>query len=179
MNAKTKLIIPFVCGFILFPGFIVVHECGHWLAGLSFGLKTKPHYAGTSYHGTPQQITQNVHWLLAAAGPLVGLALMIVGVFWLWLSRRHNLTSVTAMEWLATSLAFNAGRWLRGFTGLPSNPQPHDEAFVSKALGLPPWLLPYCLALAALGTIIFIIRQHPARERLFPFSAMMLGGIIG
>lgn len=46
LTART--VIPFACGLILFPGFIVAHECGHALAGLGFGLKTELHYALTT-----------------------------------------------------------------------------------------------------------------------------------
>jgi len=177
---NTKTIIPFLCGLILFPGFILVHECGHALAGLGFGLKTKLHYAITTFNGTREQLTPTVDLLIAMAGPMVSVVLMALGCVWLW-KRRRNRWSEPAMvfDWIATSLALNASRWLRGFIGSPSNPQPNDEALISKALGLPSWLLPYCLALMALIVVVAIIRQHAAGQRLLPFSAIILGGIIG
>lgn len=111
---------------------------------------------------------------------MVGVVLMALGLVWLWKRRRdRRLAPATAADWLATSLAMNAGRWLRGLTGPPSNPQPNDEAFISKALGLPPWLLPYCLTLLAIIVGLAIIRQHAPGQRLLPFSAIMLGGVIG
>jgi len=167
-------------GLILFPSFIVAHECGHALAALGFGLKTELHYALTTYHGTREQVTPTVNLLITTAGVMVGVVLMALGFVWLWKRRRDRRSeAATVLDWLATSLALNAGRWLRGFTGAPSNPQPDDEAFISKALGLPSWLLPYCLALMALIVSVAIIRQHAAGQRLLPFSAIMLGGVIG
>jgi hypothetical protein len=177
---NTKTIIPFLSGLILFPSFIVAHECGHALASLGFGLKTKLHYALTTYQGTREQITPTVNLLITTAGVMVAVVLMALGFGWLWKRRRNRRSEpATALDWFATSLALNALRWLRGFTGTPSNPQPDDEALMSKALGLPSWLLPYCLALMALIVSVAIIRQHAAGQRLLPFSAIMLGGCIG
>ena len=176
----AKTLIPFLSGLVLFPAFIVVHECGHALAGLGFGLKTKLHYAVTTFTGSQHQLTPTAHLLITVAGVMVGVVLMVVGLVWLWKRRQDRRSEpATLLDWLATSLAMNAGRWLRGLTGPPSNPQPTDEAFISKAMGLPPWLLPYCLTLMALIIVVAIIRQHPAGQRLLPFSAMMLGGFIG
>jgi hypothetical protein len=87
--------------------------------------------------------------------------------------------AATPGDWLATSLALNAGRWLRGFIGPPAHPQPGDEAFLSQAMGLPQWFLPYSLGLFALIALIAIIRLHPRGNRLVPFSSMLLGGVIG
>jgi LPXTG-motif cell wall-anchored protein len=177
---NTRTIIPFLCGLIILPSFIVAHECGHALAALGFGLKTELHYALTTYHGTREQLTPTVNLLITTAGVLVGVVLMALGFVWLWKRRRDRRSEpATVLDWLATSLALNAGRWLRGFTGTPANPQPDDEAFISKALGLPSWLLPYCLALMALIVSVAIIRQHAPGLRLLPFSAIFLGGVIG
>ena len=167
-------------GLILFPSFILIHECGHFLAGLCFGLETKLHYAITNFKGTQAQLTPKVNLMITLAGPLTDAVLMALGFGWLWILRRHRESSLaTFFDWIATALALHSGRWLRGFTGLPSNPQPNDEAFISKALGLPSWLLPYLLAILAAIVSVAIVRQHAVGQRLVPFSAMMLGGCIG
>ena len=177
-SATTK--VPFFCGLVLFPSFIIAHEFGHALTSLCFGLKTKLHFAETTYTGLQQQLTPTVNLVITAAGVMAGVLLMAVGYVWLWMRRRHRRSEpVTLLDWLATSLAMNAGRWLRGLTGPPSNPQPNDEAFISKALGLPSWLLPYCLTLVALIALVAIVREHPSGQRLLPFSAIMFGGFIG
>lgn len=164
----------------MFPSFVVAHECGHALVSLAFGLKTELHFALTTAHGNREQLTPTVNLLFALGGVMVAVVLMALGYVWLWKRRRNRRSEpATALDWIATSLALNALRWLRGFTGPPSNPQPNDEAFISKALGLPSWLLPYCLTLLALIMAIAIVRQHAAGQQLVPFSALMLGGCIG
>jgi hypothetical protein len=178
LNAKST--VPFLVGLVLFPSFILIHECGHFVAGLSFGLETKLHYAITNFKGTQAQLTPKVNLIITLAGPLTDAVQMVLGFGWLWMLRRHRKTSPASfLDWTATALALHACRWLRGFTGLPANPQPDDEAFISKALGLPSWLLPYCLTLMALIVLVAIIRQHAVGQRLVPFSAIMLGGCIG
>ena len=115
IGEMQKTIIPFFCGLILFHGFIVAHECSHALAGLGFGLKTKLHYAVTTYEGTREQITPTVNLLITTAGVMVGVVLMALGFVWLWKRRRKRRSEpATALDWIATSLACNAGRWLRG-----------------------------------------------------------------
>lgn len=178
MNAKLS--VPFLVGLVLFPGFILIHELGHYVAGWYFGLETSLHYNSTTYTGTAAQLTPHVNLMGTMAGPLVDAVQMIIGVAWLWMLRRHRRTSpATFLDWIATALALHAGRWLRGFAGSPSNPQPEDEAFISQALGLPAWLLPYCLAVMAVVMLTAIVRQHAVGQRLIPFSAIMLGGCIG
>ncbi|MDB6124628.1 MAG: hypothetical protein JWQ71_3621 [Pedosphaera sp.] len=176
----AKQMVPFLFGTATFPVFIFLHECGHYLTGICFGLRMKFHYAEVGFTGAKEKFTPQVDALVASAGPLVGAVFMLVGFLWLRRLRRHRIEAVpTARDWLATSLAMNVGRWLRGFTGSPSQPQPNDEAFVSHAIGLPKWFLPYLLGMFAVVALALIIRLHPPRERLFPFSWMLLGGVAG
>src|SRR6267378_824040 len=100
------------------------------------------------YSAPKEKLTLQANVLVTCAGPLVGAVLVVAGFVLLRTARKHRIEGApTLADWLATSLALNAGRWLRGFTGPPSHPQPADEAFVSQALGLPKWFLPYSLGL--------------------------------
>lgn len=169
-----KLLVPLVFGLFLAPVVIVLHETGHYIAASALGLSPRFGYAAVEF--TPLR-SESLHAILAASGPLVEFVLTLVGLFWLWRlrsERRHFVP--TARDWLATACALAAGRWLRCFTGTPANPLPADEAFLSQAVGLPSWALPYALAPLAAGVIIYVIRLHPEGMRLLPFSVMFAAG---
>jgi len=85
----------------------------------------------------------------------------------------------TPGDWVATSFVLNVGRWLRSFAGPPSRSMPEDEAFISRAMGLPAWLLPYFLGAVAIIAVVATIRLHPPGDRLIPFLALGIGGVAG
>jgi len=128
MRSATKYLLPFLFAFATFPAFIVLHECGHYLAGARLGLNAKLRYAETTFTGPREKLTEQTNVLITCAGPLVGAVLMVAGFVWLRRARQQRLAAApTPGDWLATSLALNAGRWLRGFAGPPSHPQPADR----------------------------------------------------
>jgi hypothetical protein len=45
-------------------------------------------------------------------------------------------------------------------------------------MGLPGWLLPYFLGLVAIVVIFATIRLHPPGDRLMPFLAWSVGGVV-
>jgi hypothetical protein len=172
-----KLLVPFVFGLCLVPGFIVLHEAGHYIAASALGLDPRFEYAEVKLT-LPASESQRA--AVVASGPLVELVLTLVGVIWLSRlrsDRRH--LAPTARDWLATGCALAAARWLRCFTGTPANPKPADEAFLSQFLGLPSWVLPYALAPLAVAAIVYVIRLHPAKMRLLPFSVVFAAGLGG
>src|SRR5437016_545964 len=131
-----KHLVPFLCGLVTCPAFILLHECGHYVAGYCFGLSAKLHYAETGFTSPEGKVTQHAEVLVTSAGPLLGVILATLGFLWLRRLRMHRIEAAsTAADWLATSLlVFNAGRWLRAFAGTPLHPLPTDEAFLSRAI---------------------------------------------
>jgi hypothetical protein len=49
---------------------------------------------------------------------------------------------------------------------------PDDEAYLSRAMGLPGWLLPYFLGVVAVIAVVATIRLHPPGDRLLPFFTL-------
>jgi hypothetical protein len=181
MNTVQKLLIPFVCGFLVCPASIVLHEFGHLLAGKSLGWDSRLHYSETRSDVPKEKLTRRSELLTTSAGPMVGVILTAVGFVWLRSVRRPRLGSIATIgDWVATSLViFSMGRWVRSFAALPSSPMPEDEAFISRAMGLPSWLLPYFLGVVAIIVIIATIRLHPSGSRLKPCLVLTAGGIVG
>jgi len=102
------------------------------------------------------------------------------GFLWLRASRIRRLQSIpTFTDWVATTLIMNAGRWLRCLAGSPSHPLPDDEAWISRAIGLPGWLLPYSLGAIAIAVLIATVRLHPPKSRFMPFLCLGVGGALG
>ena len=128
---------------------------------------------------TGTRLSWQTEAVVVSAGPLLQVGLAVAGFVWLRKLRRdHREAAPTLGDWLATTLALNAARWLRGLTGSPSDPQPPDEALLSRYIGLPAWFLPYLLVLVAVIVIIAILRLHPPGGRLLPFLSWGLGGVI-
>lgn len=169
----------FFFGVLFGPAVLLLHECGHYFASVALGLTAHFHFAEvtTTY---PLPVSSRAMQLVTAAGPAVEALLAIGGFFWLWRLRRSRLQApATCWDWLATFLVLCAGRWLRGFTGTPGQPQPADEAFLSASFGFPEWLFPYLLAPAALALLIAAVRLHPRGNRLAPFGSAVLGAGLG
>ncbi len=161
-----------------FPAFVFLHESGHYLAGRALGFDVRMHFARTTFNASHGQMKYDV--LVAAAGPVATAVLGVAGYLWLRSLRRHRLAEApTLVDWLVTCLAMNLSRWLRALANPPSHPQPDDEAGVSRALGLPQWLLPYVLGVLSVIALVAIIRLHPPGSRLVPFCCLMLGGCLG
>lgn len=179
MTAAKRCVALFFFACVIFPSFIFVHECGHYLAGYCLGFHVEMHYAGVLSSDPQGKHAALKGTVVCAAGPLVNAILAATGFVWLRHLRKHRVDSaVTTVDWFATALAINAGRWLRA-ASLPSNPQPPDEAFLSRAMSLADWCLPYFLGVTAIVVIIAVIRLHPPGERLVPFASLFLGGVVG
>ena len=176
MSPAREYLVPFVCALLACPAFVFLHELAHYVAGACLGFGGKLHYAQV----TGIRLTWQADALVTAAGPLLQAGLAVAGFVWLRnLRTGRREAAPTLGDWLATTLALNAGRWLRGLTGPPSHPQPPDEALLSRAIGLPAWFLPYLLAVMAILALLGILRLLPPGGRLLPFLAMGLGGAIG
>ena len=181
LQSVKKHLVPFLCGLLLGPTLILLHECGHCAAGAFLGWRVKLHYAESDFNAPKGRLTQQKDLLVTSAGPLLGAVMALAGFFWLRRLREHRLAAaVGPADWLATTLlVFNTGRWFRCVTGPPSNPMPNDEAWISRGVGLPAWLLPYLLGLIALIVLIATIRLHPRGSRCLPFLSLGLGGVTG
>ena len=175
-HLDRSLLIPFLCGLVISPALLLAHEFAHYLAGGWVGATDlKLHFASVTGNLAGEHIMRR-DALMASAGPLLQAILAVAGFVWLRHAGKHEgHVTTTISGWLATMLALNAARWLRGFTGPPSHPQPKDEALVSQGLGLPAWCLPYLLAPLAVIAMVALVRLHPPGHRLFPFLSMGLG----
>ena len=176
MEKASKFILPLVCALLISPLFIVLHELGHYLAGRSLGWTANVRYQETQLTRT-EQATPRDEILVTSSGPMVSAFLAAIGFIWLRASRLSRLDSIpTPADWLATTmLVMNVARWLRCFIGLPSN----DENWLSRATGLPGWLLPFCLGAVAIVALIATVRLHPRGSRLVPFLCLAAGGVVG
>jgi hypothetical protein len=180
LSKSQTLIFSAVCAFLLSPTFIVLHECGHVLAGKSIGWPAKLHYGDSQFDVPKDKFSHRKNVLVTTAGSLVSTLLAVSGFLWLRASRIQRRVAVaTPAEWVATTLVMNVGRWLRTFAGSPIHPMSDDEAFISKAMGLPGWFLPYCLGAIAVVVVVATIRLHPPGGRLMPFLSLGLGGVVG
>jgi hypothetical protein len=180
MNTLLRLLVPFLCAFVASPAFIVLHEWGHFMAGRTLGWNPKLHYAETRFDVPKEKFTQRGMVISTSAGPLLQAVLGTAGFLCLRRSRLHRLeATATPGDWVATTLALNFGRWLRSFAATPSHPMPDDEAYISRAMDLPAWLLPYFLGVVAVVAIVATIRLHPPGARLMPFLSLGAGGGLG
>jgi hypothetical protein len=180
MNPAAKCLILFLSGFVVCPALMILHELRHYAAGSCLGFKATLHYGATTWSAAEEKSMPQTAVLAVSAGPLGDAVLAGVGLLWLYRLRGHRREAApTLVDWLATILAVQAGRWLRGFTGPPSSPQPPDEAFISQALGMPAWLLPYLFALLCLIPLGAMVRLHPPGARLLPFTCLIVGACAG
>jgi hypothetical protein len=181
MNTVQRFLIPFLCAFVAGPTFLVLHEWGHFIAGRSLGWSAKLHYAETQVELPNEKFSRRSEVLFSSAGPLLQAILAAAGFLCLRRSRLHRLKAVaTTGDWVATSFVLaNVGRWFRCLAAPPSRPMPDDEAYISRAMGQPGWLLPYLLGAVAIIAVVATIRLHPPGDRLMPFLAWSVGGVVG
>ncbi len=174
------MVIPCLCGLLLAPVFIVLHEGGHVLASIPFGLSPILHYGKVTYHASLAN-SPHANWAISAAGPLVQVLLAGGGLLWLYERRRQRrVAPATCLDWVATSLTFNSGRWMAGGAGTSVvGTALKDEMVLSGALGIPSWCLISLLTLAGFCVFIATIRLHPPGSRLLPFVCAGIGGFIG
>jgi hypothetical protein len=180
MNAPGKsLLVPLLCGLVLSPALLLAHEVAHYVAGVWVGCTDlKLHFACVTGNLSGDHLGRR-DALMAGAGPLVQATLAVGGFLWLRRARQHHPDgAATLPDWVATMLALNAARGIRGFTGPPNHPEPKDEALVSQALGLPAWFLPYLLAAVSAIALLAIVRLHPPGHRLLPLGSMVLGVLV-
>jgi len=58
--------LPFLCALVTFPSFILLHECGHYLAGSCLGLNAKLGYAETIFSGPKEKLTEQANVLVTS-----------------------------------------------------------------------------------------------------------------
>lgn len=160
----------FIFGIVFAPVAIMLHEFGHFGAGLMFGLKPHLHFAMT----TMAQTTPFRDFLVTAAGPMVTALISIGGIISLWFQRRYKVRSPKVWSiWLATFCALCAGRWLR-----PPN-HLFDEVRLSTYLGVAPGFLPCAVVALALVILVMTVLLHEPGKRLIPFSSATMGLCLG
>ena len=169
-----KHVVPFVIALVVCPSFILLHELAHFGTGAWLGFEIHLHYAKVTGVIPAEKNTPQVNLFHASAGPLAQAILTVAGLIGLYLLRRKRRTlPATPLDWLATTLILNAGRWVAGLAGPPCC---LDERYISELLGMPASLLPGILGLLAIIPLVMAVRLHPPRSRLLPFTCLILGG---
>jgi hypothetical protein len=168
-----KFLVPFLVAFVVCPAFIVLHELAHLGAGDWLGFDGQLHYAKVTGVIPQDKLTPQADLLHTGAGPLAQALLTVGGFVGLyWLRRNRRTSPATLLDWLATVLILNAGRWVWGLAGPP---RCIDERQISQILGMPAWLIPDILGLLAVIPLVIAVRLHPPGSRLLPFTALILG----
>ncbi len=181
MSTPSKWLVPFSCALVASPIFVLLHEIGHYVAGVCLGFSATLHYDQVTGTMPKEALTWRGDALQASAGPLVQVVLAAAGFAWLRSLREDRReAAVTMKDWLATVfVGLNAGHWLRGFADPLGCQQLIDEARVSGAMGLRPTVLPCLFACLAVVALLATLRLHPPGNRLLPFLSMAAGGAIG
>ena len=181
MSTPSKWLVPFSCALVASPLFVLLHEIGHYVAGVCLGFSATLHYDQVTGTMPKEALTWRGDALQASAGPLVQFVLAVAGFAWLRSLRQHRReAAVTMQDWLATVLiGLNAGHWLQGVADPFGYRQLIDEARVSGAIGLRPTVLPCLFAFLAVVALLATMQLHPPGSRLLPFLSMAAGGAIG
>lgn len=173
MRTAMKYLVPFWVAFVVCPSFIVLHELAHLGAGTWLGFEGQLHYAKVTGTIPAEKNTPQANLFHTAAGPLAQALLTIVGFLGLYrLRKNRRFAHATPLDWLATTLILNAGRWVSGLAGPP---RCIDERQISAILGMPAWLLPVVLGPLAIIPLVMAIRWHAPGSRLIPFACLILG----
>lgn len=149
----TKTLV-FALGFLFAPLVILVHECGHFAV---YYLQGHHPVLYSSEVDLPSGTTSSWsgHLLSTLGGPMVEASVCVGGFIWLRRRRRGHLErEPSALDWLATCMAMCCGRWIHHtpmvfWSFYRTGHNSSDEVGVSKMLGLPGWVLPVVLWLAA------------------------------
>ncbi len=178
-GAWRRSLLPFLLGLAIAPSFVVLHEGGHFLAAVAFGFHPEFHYANVSYR-LSRPPAPGTDLAITATGPAVQALLAAGGLLWLHRRRRgRRAEPASGIDWVATWLVFNAGRWLGGGLARPfTGTALRDEMTLSAAAGAPAWAVLSLLCLLSIGALAFAIRLHPPRSRLLPFAGAGAGGAL-
>lgn len=155
---------------IFFSAGILLHESGHYFAAKLFGWGTHFSYSRVSIvEGTTTPMSR---FLFKAAGPMVDVVLVVVGVIGLSRSRARTPDISPGIEyWIATACVLASLRWLKAPFQLGS-----DEAEMSVQIGLPYYVIPCVMAIPTVCVIGFLLCKHYQQQTIPPLVVGFLAG---
>ena len=167
---------------LLTPLTLVLHEAGHLLAGLAFGLPgLQLHFSQVS-HGNIADRSALVLSLVGFAGPLATMALALAGMLWV-LFRRPSIWAfalvIAAASRLALAAPYTILAGLARLRGERLPPHGFDEYRAAEALG---WS-----GLSALGVttafvaavLVWLALRLPRGQRFAAWPGLLLGVVLG
>ncbi|MFX0006353.1 MAG: hypothetical protein ACFFA7_10335 [Promethearchaeota archaeon] len=165
----------------------LVHEFGHYIVAVIYGVPARIAYAYTFYYG-PLTAVQRFWFLMG--GPISSWLVSIVGITVILIKYRHmhsedektigigQILSITATSFCIRFI-FNAG-WYFINTTLLGNSSSADEAKIARDyLHINPDLLMYGSAVVALAFIIIALYYIPRFQRYIILIGGITGGILG
>jgi hypothetical protein len=161
----------------------VVHELGHFAAGLALGSAPRLHYGSVSYAGSA---TDAGSVALTAAGPLSNVAVGTVGAALLWRRRRERRDEpLDARDGVLFALALFWSRQvaiaLAALVGVPidGGSNPSDEVKLAAAASLPEATVALASGALGLAACLLAIALLPRRTRLATATGAALGSLAG
>ncbi|MHA2392550.1 MAG: hypothetical protein ACXAEX_11460 [Promethearchaeota archaeon] len=164
----------------------LVHEFGHYIVAVLFGVPARISYAYTTYFG-PLTVEQRFWFIMG--GPISSWLVSLIGITVILLKYRHmhnekvqSISSGQTLSIVATSFSirfiFNAGWYLINTTIL-NIPSGTDETQIANYLGISPDFLIYGSAVIALVFIIIDLYYIPRFQRYVILIAGITGGVLG
>lgn len=150
---KHQYLVPCLIFFLGGPLGIVIHEFGHYMAGITLGYD-EVHYSYRRVNFETENLSTISHGIFLAAGPAIDLTWAIVGIA--LLARRVAAHNYGFGYWIATFLAVVSVRWIKTAVEGPGS----DEAKISELLGWPWFALPAVMAVFAVPALLWIFRLH-------------------
>lgn len=160
---------------------ILLHEAAHFGAALAVGVpEPKLHYSAIS-HGDLSGMPGWAFALTSVAGPLVTMALTLIGCLVIRNDRSSRWgfgLAASASSRLLLGLPFAILGTISVMMGYGAESQ-FDEFKAASALGLPG--LPFVVLTAAYGVAAwaYLIRRLPRSDRWYAFSGLVIGTALG
>ncbi|MFW9969276.1 MAG: hypothetical protein ACFFDF_03685 [Candidatus Odinarchaeota archaeon] len=164
----------------------LVHELGHYIVAVIYGIPVRISYAYTTIYGS---LTADQWFWFIMGGPLVSWLVSIMGIIIIFSKYRHmhseqdypigisQTISIVAISF-SIRFVFNAGLYFINTTlfGMLSGT---DETLIAIFLGISPDILMYGSAVVALGFIIIGLYYIPRFQRYIILFGGIIGGVIG
>ncbi|MFX1567427.1 MAG: hypothetical protein ACFFCV_03565 [Promethearchaeota archaeon] len=165
----------------------LIHELGHYIVAVIYGVPAQISYAYTHYFGSLTEVQR--FWFLMG-GPLsswlvstTGIIIILVKYKYMHKESEKSIGVGQSISIVGTSFSirfiFNAGFYFINTTlgGITSNA---DEAKIAQEfLGINPDILMYGSAIIALVFIIVALYYIPSHQRYIILVGGIIGGILG
>jgi hypothetical protein len=166
---------------VVAPVTIVLHESGHFLAGLALGMHgVRLHFASVSSMAAAEGAPAWQRAAMAGAGPAVTLAIVLACCVAIARSGPRPLLVATAlvagMRSLAICVVYLRARVIHPGAPLEGS---FDEVNAARGFGLSPELVIGASIVVLAAAFVFIVRRLPHGGRAASLGAVVLGGSVG